>query len=91
MSRSLKYISVEGSAIGLVGIRLLMNANNNNPNTEFQINSKNCGSEMDAAADSQVKLFSQKNPEGPYKLDLTRVYDQIVLQKLLSLSHGLAA
>lgn len=52
MSRSLKYISVEGSAIGLVGIRLLMNANSNNPNTEFKINSKNCGSEIDAAADN---------------------------------------
>ena len=51
MSRSLRFISVEGSAIGLVGIRLLMNANSNNPNTEFQINSRNCGSEIDAAAD----------------------------------------
>lgn len=52
MSRNLKFISVEGSSIGLVGIRLLMNANNNNPNTEFQINSKNCGSEIDAATDA---------------------------------------
>lgn len=51
MSQSISYVSVEANPIGLVGIRLLMNANNTNPHTEFKINSKNCGSEIDAATD----------------------------------------
>jgi len=41
-----------------------MHANCSNPNTEFKINSKNCGSEIDAATDGQVKVFNEKNPEG---------------------------
>jgi len=64
LSRSIEYVSVEGSAFGLVGLRLLMHANCSNPNTEFKINSKNCGSEIDAATDGQVKVFNEKNPEG---------------------------
>jgi len=52
-----------------------MNANSTNPHTEFRINSRNCGSEIDAATDGNVKIFNPKNPEGPYKLDLTKSYD----------------
>jgi hypothetical protein len=31
--------------------------------------------ETDAAADALVDLFDPLNPEGPFKLDLSKVYD----------------
>ena len=52
-----------------------MNANSKNPWMDFIINSKNCGSEIDSAADGQIKLFLTENPEGPHKLDLAKTYD----------------
>lgn len=91
LSYSIQYVSVEGNKFGHLGLRMLMNANCTNPNTEFKINSKNCGSEIDAATDNQIKLFTPSSPEGPYRLDLTVIYDQIVLQRLLTISFGLVA
>jgi hypothetical protein len=63
-NRGLKFISLEGNPIGNVGIRLLMNAQNRNLESTFEVNIKNAQGETDAAADNQVTLFEQEKPEG---------------------------
>ncbi len=52
-----------------------MMARNSNQEQDFSVNMKMADGETDAAADVLVDLFDPNNPEGPFKLDLTKVYD----------------
>jgi len=52
-----------------------MMARNSNQEQDFSVNMKMTEGETDAAADALFDLFDRNNPEGPYKLDLTTVYD----------------
>ena len=90
ITRGIKFVSLEGNPIGKVGIRFLMNAQNRNLEQEFTVNIKNAQGETDSAADNQIQLFDAERPEGPYQLDLTKIYDQFVLQHLLTISSELA-
>lgn len=74
-NRGLRFISFEGNPIGNVGIRFLMNAQNRNLESSFEVNIKNAQGETDSAADNQIALFDPENPEGQYVLDLTKTYD----------------
>lgn len=90
ITRGIKFVSLEGNPIGKVGIRFLMNAQNRNLEQEFTVNIKNAQGETNSAADNQIQLFDAERPEGPYQLDLTKIYDQFVLQHLLTISSELA-
>ena len=62
-----------------------MNACNINRVTDFNLNVKQA--EDDNGASNLLKLFDQKNPEGVYSLDLSLIYDRIVLGDLLTVSE----
>ena len=62
-----------------------MNACNMNRVTDFNLNVKQA--EDDNGASNLLKLFDQKNPEGVYSLDLSLIYDRIVLGDLLTVSE----
>jgi hypothetical protein len=68
VSKCIKSISVEGNSIGKVGAGHLMMARNSNQEQDFSVNMKMADGEL-------VDLFDPNNPEGPFKLDLTKIYD----------------
>lgn len=72
-------------------MRFIMNAQNRNLEQQLEVNLKYAQGETDSAADNQIKIFDQERPEGQYQLDLTKIYDQFVLQHLLTISFDLAA
>lgn len=90
MNKSLQYLSVEGNPLGKVGLSLLMKAKTRNIETNFTLNIKLAEGESDSAVDFKVQIFNHEKPEGPYSLDLTKIYDQLVLQKLLTISSNVA-
>lgn len=71
-----------------MGIALLMKAKTRNVDQDFAIHLAE--SNTDSAEDPRVKLFNKDKPEGPYSLDLSKTYDQLVLQHLLTMSSDLA-
>lgn len=90
MSKSLSHISFEGNPLGKVGLAMLMKAKSKNTQSAFTVDIKLAEGESDASVDFKVQVFNNEKPEGPYSLDLTKTYDQLVLQKLLTISHGVA-
>lgn len=86
VSRSICYVNLEGNPLGQSASRAVLNAKTTNQQ-EFTIELRNTGSDSEP---STFKTFQIENPEGPYELDLTQIYDQLVMNDLLSLSKSLA-
>ena len=90
LNQSLDHLSMDGNPLGKVGLNLLMKARTRNTDQNFSISIKLAEGETDSAADHRIKIFDREKPEGPYSLDLTKIYDQLCLQHLLTLSHEAA-
>lgn len=86
LNKSLKYLSLEGNPLGKVGLSLLMKAKTKNIAANFALNIKMAEGESDSAVDFKISNFNPEKPEGPQSLDLTKIYDQLVLQKLLTIA-----
>lgn len=57
-------------------MRLLMKAKNENQVIDFELNTRLCDSEVEMAASGNPSdVFDSNNPEGPYSLNLAKVYD----------------
>lgn len=84
INRGLQCLSMEGNPLGKMGIALLMKAKTRNFAQDFSINLAESGT--DSAEDPRIKIFEMEKPEGPYSFDLTKMYDQLVLQHLLTIS-----
>lgn len=58
---------------------------------DFELELRLCDSEVEMSADANPPdVFDAMTPEGSYELNLSKQYDQIVLQNLLSMSQELA-
>jgi len=86
INKSLEHLSMDGNPLGKVGLALLMQARTRNTEQAFSISIKLAEGETDSAADHRIKIFDKDKPEGAYSFDLTKIYDQLCLQHILTLS-----
>lgn len=90
-SSSLTSIDISGNPIGQSGMRLFMNAINENVNGNVEVKMKDINAEHKSIKNKgdaknnvpEEPVFDAKNPDGKYTLNLATSYGQIILQNLL--------
>jgi len=84
VNKSLKSFIVNGNPIGSAGIKFLLQSLNDN----YQGHVKNLKmKETDTIIPSKAPIFDMMNVEGPYELELSNIYERVILFHLLDVDE----